>query len=72
ESVDTGRDGPLFQRAIDEGVLFVPGAYCYPTDPARSAPRHELRLSFGVPDEEQIERGIARLAAAVGEVIEAE
>ena len=69
ETVDTGRDGPLFRRAIDEGVLFVPGAYCYPSDPAKSAPRHELRLSFGVPDEAQIERGIARLAAAVREVM---
>ena len=67
ESVDTSRGGDLFGRAISRGVLFVPGPYCYPIDPAHTAPRNELRLSFGVPTLERIEHGIERLAHALRE-----
>lgn len=65
DSVDTSRGGDLFGNAISRGVLFVPGPYCYPVDPAHTAPRNELRLSFGVPTVERIEQGIERLAAAL-------
>jgi len=63
--VDTGRDGQLFRRALDNGVLYVPGAYCYPNDPTRTTPTNTLRLSFGVPTIEEIRTGIARLASAI-------
>lgn len=68
ESVDTTADGPLFGRSIEEGVLFVPGVYCYPTDPTRQAPTNTIRLAVGVPTVEQIKEGIARLARAIGHV----
>src|SRR5262249_30721111 len=29
EDVDTGRDGEYFARCLEEGVLYVPGAYAY-------------------------------------------
>ena len=67
--VDTGRAGPLFHRAIQEGVLFVPGEYCYPNDPNREIPRNTIRLSFGVPNEAQIDAGIAHLARAVQAIL---
>jgi 2-aminoadipate transaminase len=63
--VDTGQRSPLFSRAIAEGVLYVPGDFCYPVDPTRTVPRNAIRLSFGVPTIEQIHEGIARLARAL-------
>ncbi len=64
--VDTSQDAPLFSRAIAEGVLYVPGDFCHPSDPTRTVPRNTIRLSFGVPTIEQIHEGIARLARALG------
>lgn len=65
EGVDTRFDSPLFERALKEGVIYVPGACCYPDDPTRTAPIHEMRLSFGEASIENIERGIELLARAV-------
>jgi 2-aminoadipate transaminase len=66
ESIDTRRDGRLFQQAVREGVLYVPGAYCYGPDPSRQPPpRNTIRLSFGTASLEHIRQGIKRLAAAV-------
>ena len=64
-TVDTGRHGPLFSHAVREGVLFVPGEFCYPPDPTRQVPHNTIRLSFGVASEERIRHGIERLANAV-------
>lgn len=64
--VDTGPNGPLFARALEEGMLYVPGEYCFP-EPARES-RSCMRLSFGVQDEERIAVGIACLARAIAQV----
>ena len=69
ESIDTSKAGPLFGHAIKQGVLFVPGVYCYPNDPTRVAPSHSIRLAVGVPKPDQIREGIARLASAVRAVL---
>ena len=63
-AIDTGVDGPLFRRAAADGMLYVPGECCYPLEgcPRR---RNTLRLSFGVPSIEDIQRGIKTLAGAV-------
>lgn len=67
EGVDTGPSGALFQKAMDEGVLYVPGVYCYPTD--GEAPRNDMiRLSFGVQPVDRIREGVASLARAIEEV----
>jgi DNA-binding transcriptional MocR family regulator len=50
----------LFQAAVDEGVLFVPGAAFHP----RATDRVSMRLSFAAPDVSQIREGVRRLARA--------
>ena len=69
EAIDTGRQSALFAEALKRGVLYVPGDYCYPVDPTRTPPSHMIRVAVGVPNPEQIREGIARLAAAVREVL---
>jgi 2-aminoadipate transaminase len=64
ENIDTGLDGPLFPRALQEGVLYVPGEPCYPAA-GHAAKRNTLRLCFGVPSEKQLRRGVEALARAV-------
>jgi 2-aminoadipate transaminase len=68
ESIDAGLSGPLFDRAVAEGVLYVPGEYCYPQEgpPAR---RNMLRLSFGIPSCDEIRRGMESLARAIRQVL---
>jgi 2-aminoadipate transaminase len=64
ETVDAGPRGALFDRAIAEGMLYVPGEFCYPAEgsPLR---KNTMRLSFGVQSPERIDRGIAALARAI-------
>jgi 2-aminoadipate transaminase len=61
--VSTGMDGPLFERALREGVMYVPGIYCFPQPDERSSAF--MRLSFGVQSEERIALGIEKLARAL-------
>jgi len=65
EDVDTGREGELFRRCVEAGVLYVPGEYCYVRQPGQAVPRNHLRLSFGVARPDQIEEGVRRLARCV-------
>lgn len=69
ESVRTSRDSALFEQALNDGVLYVPGDYCYPNDPTRQPPANLIRLAVGVPSLEQIREGVTRLAKAVKQVI---
>jgi 2-aminoadipate transaminase len=64
-SVDTGPTGPLWPEALDGGVSYVPGSYCYAADPNRSIPNHQMRLCFGTVDIDQIGEAIRRLALVV-------
>ncbi len=52
----------LAQKAIEQGVAFVPGAPFYCAQPDTST----LRLSFATVGEERIREGIARLGKALG------
>jgi 2-aminoadipate transaminase len=64
EGIDTGLAGPLFSRAVDEGVLYVPGEDCFPQE-GRPREKNHLRLSFGIQCAESIRRGMQALARAV-------
>ncbi len=63
--MDARFGGALFEAAMDEGMIYVPGAFCYSEDEAREVPIHEMRLSFGVAEEDAIREGIRRLGRAV-------
>jgi 2-aminoadipate transaminase len=64
EHIDAGAGGPLFNRALEAGVIYVPGRYCYPNE--GETPRdNTIRLSFGVQSPENINRGVMALAEAI-------
>jgi 2-aminoadipate transaminase len=65
--IDTGREAPFFRHALDRGVLYVPGEFCFYPEPGREKPRNCMRLSFGVAPPEKIREGVRRLAAAVAD-----
>lgn len=62
--INTGRTGPLVERALAEGVLYVPGEYGHVPDAHGQVPRNEARLSFGVCAPDQAAEGIRRLRRA--------
>jgi 2-aminoadipate transaminase len=64
-SINTAREGFMFQQCLDRGVLYVPGEYCFTPDAAGNVPRNHMRLSFGQVAFNQIEPGIQRLAEVV-------
>jgi 2-aminoadipate transaminase len=68
DGIDTGLSGRLFDRAVEEGVLYVPGRYCYPNE-GPPAPDNMIRLSFGIQSPAAIRRGVESLARAVRQVI---
>jgi 2-aminoadipate transaminase len=55
----------VFQTALANNVLYVPGELCYASDPTRRKPNHEMRLSFGGATETNVRKGIARLGAVL-------
>jgi 2-aminoadipate transaminase len=67
EHIDTGLSGPLFDRAVEEGVLYVPGEYCYAAE-GRPPAKNMIRLSFGIQSCESIRRGMEALARAIRQV----
>ena len=64
---EDGEDGQSFEAALAEGMLYVPGEYCYPNEGAPRA-KNTMRLSFGVQSCENIRRGIAALTRAIKSV----
>ena len=67
ESIDTGPNGPLWDRALEAGVMYVPGEYCYPREGPRKT--NTIRLSFGVQPVEKIREGMEGLGRAIGLLI---
>ncbi len=68
QSISTGMNSKLFQAALRQKVLYVPGQLCYAGDPTRRKPNREMRLSFGAESETNLQEGIGRLAAALRQV----
>jgi len=63
ESIATDFESPLFKKAVEEGVMYVPGQLCYAGTGDR--PNHQMRLSYGVQSPDGIDTGMQRLANAV-------
>jgi 2-aminoadipate transaminase len=64
DGTDTGPDSSLMQASLREGVLYVPGQFCYVNGSNGPVPTNEARLSFGVASSEQIHEAIRRLKRA--------
>ena len=64
EGLDTGFDGPLFRRCVQEGVIYVPGEFAFAAEPS-ARPKNQIRLTFGVPSEAELVEGARRLGAAL-------
>ncbi|HZT78602.1 MAG TPA: hypothetical protein VFA26_00150, partial [Gemmataceae bacterium] len=62
--VDTGPDGRLMRAALREGVLYVPGQFCYVGGDEHTVPACGARLSFGVAAPEHLREAVRRLARA--------
>ena len=69
ESISSGPRSKLFEKALDNNVLYVPGSLCYADDPTRPKPDHEMRLSFGSASVKEIRRGVKRLGRAVEDLM---
>lgn len=69
DSVETGFNSPLFERATSvDKVMYVPGELCYPSS-WTERPKNQMRLSFGILDADGIREGMKRLASAVRSVM---
>lgn len=64
ETIAATTDGDLWNAAIEQGVLYVPGEYCYPTA-GEPVCKNTIRLSFGVQSPKEITAGMRMLADAV-------
>ncbi|HEY1718198.1 MAG TPA: PLP-dependent aminotransferase family protein [Verrucomicrobiae bacterium] len=69
QGISAGVKSKVFQSALKADVLYVPGELCYADDPSRAKPDHELRISFGSANEENIRKGIARLGKVLKKFI---
>ncbi len=61
EGFDTRMGSPFYHACIDDGVLYVPGDYCF----AEGSPFNYVRLSFGVLDEERLKEAAKRFVLSV-------
>jgi 2-aminoadipate transaminase len=68
-NVPMGVKSKVFQTALKNDVLYVPGEICYADDPARRKPNHEMRISFGNASEKDIREGIKRLGKVLRKFI---
>ncbi len=69
KNVSTGVKSRVFQTALKNDVLYVPGELCYAADPARKTPDHEMRLSFGSASEKNIRKGIKQLGTVLRKLV---
>ena len=65
KEIATGAKSKVFQAALKNDVLYVPGELCYADNPSRARPDHEMRISFGGASEANIREGIKRLGAVL-------
>jgi len=67
--ISTGVRSKVFQAALKNDVLYVPGEICYADAPLRKRPNHEMRISFGSASEKDIREGIKRLGAVLNQLV---
>ena len=62
--LNVGAGGPLIDRALENGVLYIPGQFGHVPDEFGHVPTNEARLSFGVAEPAMITEGVRRLRRA--------
>ena len=55
------------KAALAQGVLYVPGAFCYVKDERGQAPNNEVRLCYATATAEQLREAVRRLGRAARE-----
>ena len=68
EQIDASPNSRLFQRALEAGVLYVAGEYCFANEGV-AVRKNALRLSFGVQPPANISQGVQALGDALREVL---
>ncbi len=61
EGIDVSKDSSFFKSAAEEGVIYIPGDLCF----ALGGPTHNMRISYGVLEREDLIRAGKRLAKVV-------
>lgn len=69
KNISAGVNSKIFQAALKNDVLYVPGELCYANDSSRRKPANEMRISFGSASEKNIREGIQRLGAVLRKFI---
>lgn len=69
KGISAGVKSKIFQTALKNDVLYVPGELCYADDPSRRKPDNEMRISFGSASEKNIREGIKRLGVVLRKFI---
>ena len=64
QGVQTGPRSTLIRSAMEEGVLYVPGEFCFVNGASGPVPTNQVRLSFGVASCEQLREAVRRLGRA--------
>jgi 2-aminoadipate transaminase len=67
DHIDASESGSLWKAATEEGVLYVPGHHCFPSE-GQPVLRNTIRLSFGVLGPEKLAEGVERLCRAIRSV----
>lgn len=67
--VHTGPGSGFVENALKEGVLYVPGEFCYVNGDNGPVPRNQVRLSFGVASCDQIREAVRRLGRAAAPLL---
>jgi 2-aminoadipate transaminase len=69
--VPTGPESRFMQAAMRQGVLYVPGAFCYVKDGHGPVPDCEARLCYATATADQLREAVSRLGRAAHEAREA-
>lgn len=69
KGISAGVNSQIFQAALKNDVLYVPGELCYADDPWRRKPVNEMRISFGSASPENIREGIQRLGKVLRKLV---
>ena len=62
--INTGMHGDFIKSAVEAGVIYVPGQYCFASQ-GEPANHSTIRLTFGVQSAERIEEGVRILSEQV-------